>query len=329
MRRREFITLLGSAAAWPHRARAQQAAIPVVGYLGVGTPETWANVVAAFRKGLSETGYVEGRNVAIEFRFARNEFERLPEFAADLVRRQPVVIATPSSAAATLAAKAATTTIPIVFSTGADPVQTGLVASLNRPGGNVTGVNNMSGELGAKQLGPLYELLPGATRFAVLVNPNNRLLAEPFTAIQDAQATASTLGLQAEILYAGTNRDIDTAFASLVQKRANALLVGPDPLFNSRLVQLATLAVYHRVPAIYFDRAFAEVGGMLSYGANVTDQHRQLGIYTGRILKGEKPADMPVLRAIKFEFVINLQTARTLAIDVPPSLLSIADEVIE
>jgi putative tryptophan/tyrosine transport system substrate-binding protein len=327
MKRREFITLLGGAAAWPLAARAQQTAMPVVGYLGAGTPETWANVVAAFRKGLSETGYVEGRNVAIEFRFARNEFERLPELAADLVRRQPVVIATPSSAAATLAAKAATTTIPIVFSTGADPVQTGLVASLNRPGGNITGVNNMSGELGAKQLGLLYELLPGATRFAVLVNPNNRLLAEP--SIQDAQATASTLGLQAEILYAGTNRDIDTAFASLVQTRANALLVGPDPLFNSRLVQLATLAVYHRVPAIYFDRAFAEVGGMLSYGANVTDQHRQLGIYTGRILKGEKPADLPVEQSTTVEFVINLKTAKTLGLTFPLPLLGRADEVIE
>jgi putative tryptophan/tyrosine transport system substrate-binding protein len=229
MRRRKFIALLGgSAVAWPLAARAQQPAMPVVGYLGAGTPETWANVVAAFRKGLAETGYVEGRNLAIEFRFAQNEFDRLPGLAADLVRRQPVVIATPSSAAATLAAKAETTTIPIVFSTGADPVQTGLVASLNRPGGNVTGVNNMSGELGAKQLGLLHELLPGATRFAVLVNPNNRLLAEP--TVQDAQATASTLGLQAEVLYAGTNRDIDTAFARLVQKRAEALMVGPDPL---------------------------------------------------------------------------------------------------
>ena len=328
MKRREFITLLaGVGATWPLVARAQQPTMPMVGYLGAGTPETWANVVAAFRKGLAETGYVEGRNLAIEFRFAQNEFNRLPEMAADLVRRRAVVIATPSSAAATLAAKAETTTIPIVFSTGADPVQTGLVTSLNRPGGNVTGVNNMSGELGAKQLGLLHELLPGATRFAVLVNPNNRLLAEP--TIQDAQATASALGLQAEVLYAGTNRDIDAAFTRLVQKRAEALMVGPDPLFNSRLVQLATLAVYHRVPAIYFDRAFTEVGGMLSYGANVTDQHRQLGIYTGRILKGEKPADMPVLRATKFEFVINLQTARTFGLDVPPALLARADEVIE
>ena len=323
MRRREFLGVLGgAAAAWPLVARAQQPTMPVVGYLGAGTPETWANVVAAFRKGLAETGYVEGRNLAIEFRFAQNEFDRFPELAADLVRRRPVVIATPSSAAASGA-----TTIPIVFSTGADPVRTGLVASLNRPGGNVTGVNNMSGELGAKQLGLLHELMPGATRFAVLVNPNNRLLAEP--TVQDAQATASTLGLQAEVLYAGTNRDIDTAFARLVQKRADALMVGPDPLFNSRLVQLATLAVYHRVPAIYFDRAFAEVGGMLSYGADVTDQHRQLGIYTGRILKGEKPADMPVLRATKFEFVINLQTARTFGLEVPATLLARADEVIE
>jgi len=330
--RRKFISLLGGAAAWPLAARAQQPAMPLVGYLSAGTPETWANVVAAFRKGLGETGYAEGRNVAIEFSWARNEFDRLPELAADLVRRRPVVIATPSSAAATLAVKAATTTISIVFSTGLDPVQTGLVASLNRPGGNVTGVNNMAWEVGAKQLGLLHELQPAATRFAVLVNPNNRLLDNRLVAelsIQDAQATVSTLGLQAEILYASTNRDIDSAFARLMQKRADGLMVGPDPLFNSRLVQLATLAVYHRVPAIYFDRAFAEAGGMLSYGANVTDQHRQLGIYTGRILKGEKPADMPVLRPTKFEFVINLQTARMLGLDVPPTLLARADEVIE
>jgi putative tryptophan/tyrosine transport system substrate-binding protein len=327
VKRREFITLLGGAVAWPLAVGAEQPAMPIVGYLGAGTPETWANVVAAFRKGLAETGYVEGRNLSIGFRFAQNELGRLPELAADLVRRRPVVIATPSSAAATLAAKAETTTIPIVFSTGADPVRTGLVASLNRPGDNVTGVNNMSGELGAKQLGLLHELLPGATRFAVLVNPNNRLLAEP--TIQDVQATASTLRLQADVLYAGTNRDIDTAFATLVQKRADALMVGPDPLFNSRLVQLATLVIYHRMPAIYFDRAFAEGGGMLSYGANVADQHRQLGIYTGRILNGEKPADMPVLRATKFEFVINLQTARTFGLEIPPTLLARADEVIE
>src|SRR6478672_5318657 len=222
MRRRQFITLLGGAAtAWPLAAGAQQAAMPVVGYLAAGTPETWANVVAAFRKGLGETGFAEGQNVAIEFRWARNELNRLPELAADLVRRRPVVIATPSSAAATLAVKEATTTIPIVFSTGADPVQTALVASLNRPGGNVTGVNNMSGELGAKQLELLHELLPAATRFAVLVNPNNRLLAEP--SIQDAQATASTLGLQTDILYVSTNRDIDSAFARLMQKRADGL----------------------------------------------------------------------------------------------------------
>ena len=327
MRRREFITLLCSAAAWPLAARAQQAAMPVIGYLAAGTPETWVNVVAAFRKGLGETGYAEGQNVAIEFRWARNEFDRLPELAADLVRRQPVVIATPSSAAATLAVKAATTTIPIVFTTGADPVQSALVASLNRPGGNVTGVNNMSGELGAKQLGLLHELLPAATRFAVLVNPNNRFLAEP--SIQDAQATVLTLGLQAEILYASTNRDIDSAFASLMQKRADGLIVGPDPLFNSRLVQLATLAVYHRAPAIYFDRAFAEAGGMLSYGANVTDQHRQLGIYTGRILKGEKPADMPVQQATKVELSINLKTAKMLRLTVPPPVLARAEHVIE
>jgi putative ABC transport system substrate-binding protein len=328
MRRRDFIALLGGAAtAWPAAVRAQQPAMPVVGYLHVGVAEASASHVAALRKGLGETGYVEGRNVAIEFRFAQSEFDRLPELAADLVRRRVAVIATPGSAAATRAAKTATATIPIVFSTGADPVRTGLVASLNRPGGNVTGVNNMSGELGAKQLGFLHELLPAAARFAVLVNPNNPLLAE--RSIHDVQAAASALGRQVEVLNASTNRDIDTAFASLVKIRADAILFGPDPLFTSRLMQLATLAVHHRVPAIYFDRAFAEAGGLLSYGANVTDQHRQLGIYIGRILKGEKPADMPILRATKFELVVNLHAAKLLDLTVPPTLLSRADEVIE
>jgi putative tryptophan/tyrosine transport system substrate-binding protein len=325
MRRRDFIKVAGSAIAWPFAAHAQQPATPIVGLLRSTPLAPFQNLVVALGQGLKEAGFVEGQNVAIEYRYADNQIDRLPVLVADLIRLPVAVIVVNSGAA--FAAKAATTTVPIVFAAGDDPVKSGLVASLNRPGGNVTGVNNMSGELGAKQLALLHELLPGATRFAVLVNPNNRLLAEP--TIQDALATASTLGLQADVLYAGTNRDIDTAFATLVQKRADALMVGPDPLFNSRLVQLATVAIYHRTPAIYFDRAFAEGGGMLSYGANVADQHRQLGIYTGRILNGEKPADMPVLRATKFEFVINLQTARTLGLTVPDTLLARADEVIE
>jgi putative ABC transport system substrate-binding protein len=331
MQRREFITLLGGAATMssslrPRAAHAQQRAMPVVGYLYLGSPEASALQVAAFRKGLSETGYVEGRNVAIEFRWAHNEIDRLPELAADLVRRRVAVIATPGSVAAGLAAKAATATIPIVFSGGADPVQSGLVASFNRPGGNVTGFSTMSNEIGAKRLGHLHELLPGAARFAVLVNPNGPT-AE--LQIKDAQAAASTIGRQVEILYAGTNPEIDTAFASLVQKRADALLVSSEGFFTNRRVQLVTLAARHAVPAIYHVREFAEAGGLMSYGPSQTDQWRQIGIYAGRILKGEKPADLPVMRPTKFEFIINLQTARLLGITVPPTLLAIADEVIE
>jgi putative tryptophan/tyrosine transport system substrate-binding protein len=327
MHRRSVLTLLGaSAAAWPLAARAQQPAMPVVGYLYPGTPETSANLIAAFRKGLRETDYVEGRNVAIQFRFAQNEFERLPELAADLVRRRVAVIATPGSTPATLAAKAATTTIPIVFQIGGDPVQAGLVASLNRPGGNVTGVTSMNGDIEAKRVGLMHELLPRATRFAVLVNPNNPNVA-PLT--RDVQAAAAAIGRQIEVLTAGTNRDIDAAFSSLVQKRADALLVSAERLFFDRRAQILTLAAHHRVPAIYPWRENAEAGGLMSYGASVADDFRQVGIYVGRILKGEKPADLPIMRASKFEFVINLQTARTLGIEVPPTLLALADEVIE
>jgi putative ABC transport system substrate-binding protein len=284
MRRRSFITLLGgAAAAWSLAARAQQPAMPVIGYLGAGAPETSANAVAAFRRGLSETGYVEGRNMAIESHFAQNEFDRLPALAADLVRRRVAVIATYTLPAA-LAAKAATTTIPIVFNIGLDPVHAGLAASLNRPGGNVTGVTTMSDVLWSKKLGLLHELLPGAVRFALLVNPNSPLVAE--TTITEVQAAARTLGRQIEVLTASTNREIDMAFASLVQKQADALLVSPDTLFSSRRLQLVTLAARARIPAIYRQREYAAAGGLMSYGPNPSDQQREVGIYTGRILKG-------------------------------------------
>ena len=327
MRRRKFITLLsGAAVGWPLAARAQQRAMPVIGFLHQGSPEAYAKFVAAFRKGLGEIGYVEGRNVAIEYRWAHGESDRLPELAADLVSRSVTVIATPGSAAATLAAKAATATIPIVFMTGADPVQTGVVASLNRPGGNITGVGSMNVGLGAKQLGLLHELLHRAARFAVLVNPGN---PQSQSVITDVQAAALTVGSQLEIITVTTNRDINTAFTRAVQKRADALVISPDPLFTNRLVQLATLAARHAMPAIYALREFAEVGGLMTYGSNFTDLFRQAGNYTGRVLNGEKPAELPILQATKFEFVINLQTAAALGLEVPPTLIARADEVIE
>jgi putative tryptophan/tyrosine transport system substrate-binding protein len=327
MRRRQFISLLGSAAAaWPLAARAQQAALPVVGFVYPSVPELSAGIVAAFRKGLNETGFVEGRNVTIEFRFGYNDIAQLPKLAADLVDRRVAVIATPGSTPSALAAKAATATIPIVFGIGPDPVEIGLVASLNRPGGNITGITSMNAELGAKRLGLLHELLPSAVRFAVLVNPNNRN-AEPLT--RDAQATASAIGREIEIFAAGSAREIDAAFVSLLQKRADALLVSPDPLFDSRRVQLVTLATHHRLPTIYSFRENVEIGGLASYGSSAAERDRQVGIYAGRILKEEKPADLPVIRADKFEFVINLQTASVLGLDVSPTLLALAHEVIE
>jgi len=326
MRRRDFITTFaGAAAGWSLPARAQQqASIPVVGYVHSDSPQPVAGLLAAFREGLSETGYIEGQNVAIEYRWAENDLSRIPELVADLVRRRVAVIAAPGSSAVALAAQAATKTIPIVFSLGLDPVQLGLVASLNRPGGNITGVNSMSNELAAKRLGLLHELLPAATRFAVLVNPKNPTIE---SLKKDVEAAA--IGPEIEFFTASTGVDIDTAFASLVQKRADALLVHPDNLFINRRVQLTTLAARHAVPAIYPLRPDAEAGGLMSYGTKLADAHRQAGVYTGRILKGAKPADLPVVQPTKFEFVINLQTAKTIGLTVPPTLLARADEVIE
>ena len=326
MKRRDFISLLGGAAAgWPLSARAQQA-MPVIGLLHVGLPEASTNVLTSFHRGLGEIGYVESRNVAIEYRWARNDPDRLPELASDLVRRQVAVIVALQGTAAALAAKAATTAIPIVFGTGADPVQTGLVASLSRPGGNVTGVSSLSGEVVAKRLGFLRELLPRATRFALLINPNESSAETQASAVQVA---ASTLERQLDVLTASTNREIDRAFASLMQKKAEALLVSGAVLFSERRVQIVTLATRYAVPAIYSARDYAEVGGLMSYGSNFQDAARLVGLYTGRVLKGEKPADLPIQQAAKFELVINLQTARVLDIEVPPTLLAQADELIE
>jgi putative tryptophan/tyrosine transport system substrate-binding protein len=326
MRRRAFITLLGgTAAAWPLAVRAQQTAMPVIGLLSSsGSPADRTRFLTAFRQGLREVGYVEGQNVAIEYRWAHDQHDRLPDLAADLVRRQVTVIAADTTS--TIVAKAATATIPIVYTGGADPVKLGLVASLNRPGGNVTGVTFVVAELGAKRLGLLHELQPGAVRVGVLVDPN---YAPTQSFVSDVQAAALSIGKQIEVLEAPTGRDIDTAFASLAQKPVDALVVGPGPWQNNRRVQLATLAAYHKVPAIYPQRETAEAGGLMSYGTNLSDAYRQAGVYTGRIVKGEKPADLPVIQSIKFEFVINLNTARAFGLSFPPGLLAIADEVIE
>ena len=326
LRRREFITLLGGAAAsWPVAAPAQQA-MPVIGYLDPGPPEAGASFVAAFRRGLSEAGYIEGRNAAIEYRWGLNDDERLAELVADLVSRHVNVIVTAESTPATFRLKATTATIPIVFVAGADPVQSGLVASLNRPGGNITGIIHMSVDLGGKRLELLHELVPDATTVAVLV-PNLQQYISSY--VPKLEAAASALHLKIDVLAVGSSKDIDTAFATLIQKQAKALAVPPGPLFTSRRVQIVTLATRHAPPAIYPWREDAVAGGLMSYGPSITDQFRQAGIYTARILKGEKPLDMPVMRATKFEFIINLQTARTLGLDVPAALLAIADEVIE
>jgi len=323
MRRREFITLLGGAAAWPLGTQAQQLAVPIVGFLHSASAASFAHLVAAFRKGLSEAGYVEGRNVAIEYRWADGHNERLPALAAELVGRRVDVIVTPVSTAATLAAKAATATIPIVFVIGADPVKIGLVASLNRPSGNATGISDIGVELAAKRLGLLHELLPNAARFGVLVNPDNPGITEPF--LSELQTAASAIGRQLEVVTASTNSGIDTALATLVKGRADAFLISPEALFVTRRVQLLTLAARHMLPALYHRREFTDAGGLMSYGSSLVDQFRQTGIYAGRILKGEKAADLPVQAPTKYELVINLKTAKALGLDAPPSLLATAD----
>ena len=328
MKRRSFITLLGgAAAAWPLAARAQQAErMPVVGFLHDSWPEPRANLLAAFRQGLSEVGFVEGRNVIIDYRWAQDQLDRLPGLAADLVRRQVAVIVAVGGVGPALAAKAATDAIPIVFQAAADPVKLGLVGSINRPGDNATGVTYFTVELGPKRLGLLRELMPGGADVVVLVNPQSPV-AE--SALKDMQAAADAVGQQLSVLHASNNPEINAAFPSMVQKRAPALVIIPDALFTGRRVQLATLAARYAVPAIYSSREFAEVGGLMSYGTNLADIYRQIGTYTGRILKGTKPADLPVVQPTKFEFVINVATAKVLGLEVPSTLLARADEVIE
>jgi len=323
------MTLLGVATAvgWPIVARAQQSTIPLIGFLQSAPPTAFAAPLAAFRKGLREAGYIEGQNVAIEYRWAEGQNDRLPALATELVRHRVAVIVTPGSTAAALAARAATATIPIVFVIGADPVKIGLVASLNQPGGNATGINDFGVEIGAKRLGLLHELLPGAARFGVLVNPENPFVTEAYVA--ELQTAASAIGRQIEVVGASTNADIDTAFATFVKKRVDALLVSPDALFVTRRVQLIMLAVRHMLPALYHRREIAEAGGLMSYGSDLLDQYHQTSVYVSRILRGEKPAEMPVQLPTKFEFVINMQTVKTIGLDVPPTLIARADEVIE
>jgi putative tryptophan/tyrosine transport system substrate-binding protein len=325
MRRREFITLLGGAAAtWPLAAGAQQPTMPVIGFLNPTSSDAFAGRLGGFRQGLKDTGYVEGENVAIEYRWADNQTDRLPALAAELVRRRVAVIVgnTPSA----FAAKAATTTIPIVFIVAEDPVRLGLVASLARPGGNLTGVNFFTGELVAKRLELLRELVPRAARVAVLVNPAG---PDAETTLKDVEPAARAIGLQIPVLNASTSREISSAFATLVRERPDALFVGGDPFFSSRRVQLVHLATLHKVPAIFSNRAYVEAGGLMSYGSNIVDAWRQLGTYAGRILKGAKPADLPVVQASKFELVINVESARMVGLTVPDKLLAAADEVIE
>jgi putative ABC transport system substrate-binding protein len=327
MRRREFIGLVGGAAvAWPLAGRAQQPGMPVIGYFSARSPESDVPMVAAFREGLKEAGYIEGKNVAIEFRWGLGQYDRLPALANDLVTRRVDVIVTSGGDTSALAAKAATTTIPIVFVSGGDPVQAGLVGSLNRPGGNITGVTSLLTALGGKQLELLRELVPKASVIGLLINPN-----EPTSESQvgDVQAAAREIGVQLIVLRASTERDIDAAFATLVQQRVGALILAISPLFLTQADKLVALAARHTVPVMYFRREFAAAGGLVSYGSGTAEYYRQIGVYAGRILKGEKPGDLPVVRSTKFELVINLKTAKALAIDVPTSMQLLADEVIE
>jgi putative tryptophan/tyrosine transport system substrate-binding protein len=327
MRRREFIVGLGSAATWPLAARAQQPAMPAIGFVHGGSADSSALWLAALHKGLGETGYVEGRNVTVEYHWLKGQYDRLPALMADLVHRRVAVIVMPGNTIGSIAAKAATATIPIVFGVTDDPVKLGLVASLARPGGNATGFNFFSQEVVAKRLALLHELVPKAVRVGVLVNPADATSTE--TALRAVQETARAIGLQIHVLNASTSREIDAAFASLARERPDALFVAPDALFTSRRVQFASLAASNRMPAAYGVREFVEAGGLMSYGTNIPDMFRQVGVYTGSVLKGAKPADLPVVQSTKFEFVINLKTAKALGLTIPETLLATADEVIE
>ena len=327
MKRRKFITLLGgAAAAWPLAARAQQPALPVIGYLEAGSLEKTRGNVAAIRRGLSDTGYVEGRNLSIEYRWAEDRLERLPALADDLVRRQVAAIVV-TTTPAVLAAKAATKSISIAVSTGADPVETGLVASLNRPGGNITGIYNLNTTVESKRLELLHELVPAATSIAFLVNPTNAVIAKAQT--RELQVAARTRGVRLLVLNASDPSELDAAFATIVLERAGGLVVGTDALFSNRLDELIALAVRNQLPAMFARRDATVAGGLMSYGTDYFDALRQVGVYTGRILKGEKPADLPVLQPTKFDFIVNLKTAKALGLQIPDKLLAIADEVIE
>jgi putative ABC transport system substrate-binding protein len=326
MQRRKFIALLSGAAAWPFTTRAQQPARPVIGFLSSASPDLYANRLRAFRQGLKEAGYVEGQNVAIEYRWAEGQNDRLPALAAELVQRHVDVIAAAGGTPSAVAAKAATATIPVVFGVAVDPVKIGLVASLNRPGGNLTDITNLNVEVGPKRLELMRELIPAATNIAVLVNPTSPI-AEPFS--RSMQAAARTLGQQVHVLQASTEQDFDKVFADLARLRAGALVISPDVFFNTKIEQLAVLSLRHAVPAIFQYREFAAAGGLISYGSDETEYYRLIGIYAGRILKGEKPADLPVVQSTKVEMILNLKTAKALGITVPLPLLGRADEVIE